>query len=59
MPLGDREMEIETFRSFIQSFENSLKIMTISPNVDSKTNYQRMKILIEYGVRISLGHDKV
>eukprot|EP01084_Bolivina_argentea_P261339 441577_1 len=37
---------------------NNIKIMTISPSIDYKNNFERIKILIKKGIIPALGHDK-
>jgi N-acetylglucosamine-6-phosphate deacetylase len=48
-------MSLDKFREFVDHFENSLKIMTISPHLEAANNYQRMKYLLEKNITVSLG----
>ena len=50
-------MSNDEFLMFIDQFGSDLKIMTISPHVESKRNYERIKILQDKGVTVALGNN--
>ncbi|XP_077863301.1 N-acetylgalactosamine-6-phosphate deacetylase-like [Saccoglossus kowalevskii] len=58
LPESDNEMDITEFTRLLDSMP-SCKVMTISPHVDRKSDYQRIKLLHERGIVPSLGHDKI
>ncbi|XP_070555715.1 N-acetylglucosamine-6-phosphate deacetylase-like [Ptychodera flava] len=57
LPESEVEMPIPEFRALLDMMP-SCKIMTISPRIDAKSGYQRIKLLLERGIVPSLGHDR-
>ena len=57
LPCGHSDMSNDEFLMFIDQFGSDLKIMTISPHVESKRNYERIKILQDKGVTVALGNN--
>jgi len=49
---------LEWFESEFLDRLPGIKIMTISPSLESKRNYERIKALIKRDIVVSLGHDK-
>jgi len=47
---------IEDFKSLVDSLP-ALKVMTISPSLESPNNFERIKYLFEKDVLVALGHD--
>jgi N-acetylglucosamine-6-phosphate deacetylase len=56
LPNSDLDISKENFERLLDSMP-SLKIMTISPSLEQKRNYERIRALLERGVRPALGHD--
>ncbi|XP_011409136.1 PREDICTED: N-acetylglucosamine-6-phosphate deacetylase-like, partial [Amphimedon queenslandica] len=57
LPESERDMTETDFELLIDSIP-SIKIMTISPHIEARHNYKRLKLLIKKGIKPSLGHDK-
>ncbi|XP_077991798.1 N-acetylglucosamine-6-phosphate deacetylase-like [Glandiceps talaboti] len=57
LPSSDTAMSIPEFQALLDKMP-SCKLMTISPHVDVKSGYQRIKLLLERGIVPSLGHDR-
>ena len=62
LPDSSNQAESDNIKDFDHLLTNvigeHLKIMTISPSIDVKLNYARMKMLTERHIKVSLGHDK-
>ncbi|XP_038057165.1 N-acetylglucosamine-6-phosphate deacetylase-like [Patiria miniata] len=58
LPVGDNEMSIPDFKNILDAMP-SCRIMTISPHVDAKNNYERIKMLLDRGIVPALGHDRL
>lgn len=58
LPECKNEMGIDDFRQLVASMP-SLRVMTISPHIDARSNYQKIRHLLEKKVRVALGHDRV
>lgn len=58
MPTTDAEMSLDDFEKLLDSIP-SLKVMTISPHIQKKDNYMKIKALLKRGVLPALGHDRV
>jgi len=59
LPDSDTNMSLENFIELVQQLLPALKIMTISPSLESKIHYDRFKYLLENNIVPSLGHDTV
>jgi N-acetylglucosamine-6-phosphate deacetylase len=57
LPETKSDMSLEEFKLLVDSMMPALKVMTISPSLEKQVNYERMKYLLEKGVRPALGHD--
>lgn len=57
LPGTESEISLEDFTALCSTMPN-LKIMTISPSKEYPKQYERIKHLLELGVRVSLGHDR-
>lgn len=57
LPSGESEMPLADFKHLCSSMP-SLKVMTISPSKDAPKGFERIKHLLDIGVRVSLGHDR-
>eukprot|EP00048_Salpingoeca_helianthica_P018090 m.240660 g.240660 ORF g.240660 m.240660 type:complete len:402 (-) comp23526_c0_seq1:22-1227(-) len=55
---GDAAMSVTDFAAFLDWLGPALRVMTISPHVDAKTGFARIKTLASRGVLVSMGHDK-
>ncbi|XP_071807846.1 N-acetylglucosamine-6-phosphate deacetylase-like [Asterias amurensis] len=58
LPVGDNEMSMPEFKEILDAMP-SCRIMTISPHVEAKSNYERIELLLERGIVPALGHDRV
>ncbi|XP_072045104.1 N-acetylglucosamine-6-phosphate deacetylase-like [Amphiura filiformis] len=58
LPQGNSEMPLDEFSRLLDTMP-SCKMMTISPHVEAKSNYKRIKMLTERGILPALGHDRV
>ena len=58
MPPSDSSMKLGDFESLLDSIPH-LKVMTISPHLEAKDGYQKIKALLKRGVTPALGHDRV
>ena len=58
MPVSDAEMSLIDFEKLLDSIP-SLKVMTISPHLQMKESYAKIKALLKRGVLPALGHDRV
>jgi len=59
LPDSDTNMPIDHFKELVQQLLPALKIMTISPSLESKINYDRFRYLLETNVVPALGHDTI
>jgi N-acetylglucosamine-6-phosphate deacetylase len=59
LPVSDVDITLDDFQSLIDSMRPHLKVMTISPHLEAKNNYSRIKALLERGIKPALGHDRV
>jgi N-acetylglucosamine-6-phosphate deacetylase len=57
LPPSSDDIALPQFEQLCASMP-SLKIMTISPRLDARVGYERIKHLLKIGVRPSLGHDR-
>lgn len=57
LPHSDINMPNERFAAFLDSMP-CLKVMTISPSLEKGRNYERLRMLLERGIRPALGHDQ-
>ncbi|PRP83165.1 N-acetylglucosamine-6-phosphate deacetylase-like [Planoprotostelium fungivorum] len=55
---GENQMPVEDFTRLVDKMGSALKVMTISPSMDSASGFSRMKVLKERNVTISIGHDR-
>lgn len=58
MPPVDNTMSLQEFETLVDSIP-SLKVMTISPHLEARGGYQKIKMLVKRGVVPALGHDRV
>jgi N-acetylglucosamine-6-phosphate deacetylase len=58
LPPTETEPTLDDFKALCATMP-SMKIMTISPSKEARVNYERLKHLLDIGVRPSLGHDRV
>ena len=58
LPGARPDMSLTDFQQLIKIIPK-LKIMTISPHLESQCDYIRLKALLEHDILPSLGHDKV
>lgn len=58
MPATDAEMSLADFEKLLDSMP-TLKMMTISPHLQMKDNYAKIKALLKRGILPALGHDRV
>ncbi|XP_062514677.1 N-acetylglucosamine-6-phosphate deacetylase-like isoform X2 [Corticium candelabrum] len=58
LPSSTPNMTLTDFTHLIKLIPR-LKIMTISPHLESQCNYNRLKTLLDHNVLPALGHDKV
>jgi len=59
LPPGENDMSAEEFAELLDMLSPGLRLMTISPSVDSKSEFAKIKTLLQRGVRPCLGHDTV
>lgn len=58
LPQANNRISQEAFTSLCASLP-SMKVMTISPHIDAASGYEKIRYLLQRGVRPSLGHDRV
>lgn len=58
LPPADTNLPLDEFKKLCATMP-SMKIMTISPSKEALVGFERIKHLLEIGVRPSLGHDRV
>lgn len=58
MPRADNTMSLKDFEMLIDSIPR-LKMMTISPHLEARDGYQKIRMLVKRGVVPALGHDRV
>ena len=58
MPPTKHDMSLPEFENLLNAMPH-LKVMTISPHLDAKENYARMRTLLKRGIVPALGHDRV
>lgn len=57
LPIADSDISVNDFKALCATMP-SLRIMTISPTKERQKNFERLRYLVEIGVRPSLGHDR-
>ncbi|XQJ31468.1 N-acetylglucosamine-6-phosphate deacetylase-like protein [Leishmania guyanensis] len=57
LPECKSEMSLDDFKRLVDSMP-SLRVMTISPHIEARCNYEKMRYLLEKKVRVALGHDR-
>ncbi|GET93063.1 N-acetylglucosamine-6-phosphate deacetylase-like protein [Leishmania tarentolae] len=58
LPECKSEISLDEFKRLVDSMP-SLRIMTISPHVEARCNYEKIRHLLKKKVRVALGHDRV
>lgn len=58
MPPTKNDMPLSEFESLLDAMPH-LRAMTISPHLEAKGNYARIRALLKRGVVPALGHDRV
>ncbi|KAF8297599.1 putative N-acetylglucosamine-6-phosphate deacetylase-like protein [Trypanosoma cruzi] len=58
LPACENRWNLESFKKLCATMP-SMRIMTISPHIDARSNYELIGYLLRLGVRPSLGHDRV
>ncbi|KAK7197257.1 N-acetylglucosamine-6-phosphate deacetylase-like protein [Novymonas esmeraldas] len=58
LPECRTEMSLDEFKGLVASMP-SLRVMTISPHIEARSGYAKIRHLLEKKVRVALGHDRV
>ncbi|ESL09711.1 N-acetylglucosamine-6-phosphate deacetylase-like protein [Trypanosoma rangeli SC58] len=58
LPVCENRWSLERFKALCATMP-SMRIMTISPHIDARSNYELIRHLLRIGVRPALGHDRV
>lgn len=57
LPTTNTDLSLEEFKTLCATMP-SMKIMTIAPSKEARVGYERLRHLLDLGVRPSLGHDR-
>ncbi|KAG5489885.1 hypothetical protein JKF63_00002 [Porcisia hertigi] len=58
LPKCKSEMSLHDFKRLVASMP-SLRVMTISPHIEARSGYQKIRHLLKEKIRVALGHDRV
>ncbi|CBZ25843.1 N-acetylglucosamine-6-phosphate deacetylase-like protein [Leishmania mexicana MHOM/GT/2001/U1103] len=57
LPECKSEISLDDFKRLVNSMP-SLRVMTISPHIEARCNYEKIRHLLKKKVRVALGHDR-
>lgn len=58
LPECKAELNLDSFKDLVATMP-SLRVMTISPHIEARCNYEKIRYLLQRRVRVALGHDRV
>ncbi|KPA79809.1 N-acetylglucosamine-6-phosphate deacetylase-like protein [Leptomonas pyrrhocoris] len=58
LPECKTELNLDSFKALVATMP-SLRVMTISPHIEARCNYEKIRYLLHRRVRVALGHDRV
>lgn len=58
LPECKTELSLDGFKALVATMP-SLRVMTISPHIEARCNYEKIRYLLQRNVRVALGHDRI